>query len=64
MSQMYQHPTHARLSPPIEIGRVLCERSVFDRQKAEETNNNHLMPSNTARAWIRSTVLWPLVNQP
>ena len=29
-----------------------------------ETNKAHLMLSNTARAWIKSTVLWPLVNQP
>jgi hypothetical protein len=43
----------------------MYDRVSFDRQhKADETNNNHLMLSNTARAWIRSTVSWPLVNQP
>jgi len=35
----------------------MYDRVSFDRQqKADETN--------TARAWIRSSVLWPLVNQP
>jgi transposase-like protein len=48
-----------------QVREAQARHAAIDRHtRPTKRKTNHLMPSNTARAWIRSTVLRPLVNQP